>query len=149
MNRHRRIMLLAVFASIVAGEALARGIVKGSRTPAPPPPPSGSIVPSSPTFVTLSGSTPGQKTVEWTAPDTLVGGGAISGDPVTSYKVYWRTSTIPFDLSASDGSATVTAPTATYNITGLTTSNPLYVRVTATNASGESDPSTEESGTVP
>lgn len=110
----------------------------------------GGIVPASPIFSALSGAVAGQKTVTFAAPATLVGGADIAGDPVTAYRVYWRVGTsIPFDLSAYTAMAQVSAATLSYAITGLTSGTTLYVRVTAVNASGESDPTSEDSATVP
>lgn len=100
-------------------------------------------VPSSPTFVSATGSTSGAKTIDAVAPSTLYDGSSISGAPVTSYtaKAY-RVDTGALAGSNSGGSLPIT-------ITGLP-ATAMTATVLATNANGASEeslPSDQWTGT--
>ena len=99
----------------------------------PPPPPPPPAVPSAPTGLNLTAGN-GQVVVSWTA---------VSG--ATSYLVY--ISTAPITNIYATGVRLVPATGTSTIVTGLTNGTQVYVRVTATNAGGESAASTEESAT--
>ena len=88
----------------------------------------------------------GQVTVTWTAPSDagIINGNGTVGT-ITKYTVYWGATT-GFDIDAAK-TAEVTTGNTSYTITSLTTDAPVYFVVTASNATGESQPSAEESTT--
>lgn len=90
------------------------------------------ILPDPPTHLALRNVGNGQVQVSWrpSPTDTL----GLRGDPATGYRVYTSTNGVGW----SDG-VPVTGTTV-YTLTGLTPGQLLFIRVTATNAGGESFP---------
>ena len=101
-----------------------------TSTPTPLTP----TVPGAPT-ITTANHRDGEVVLSWTAPST--------GDAPTSYKVQYKLATAN---SWTDG-PTVTAPTLTATVTGLTNDQAHDFRVIAINNTGESTPSVEDTAT--
>ncbi|KAG5186906.1 hypothetical protein JKP88DRAFT_156261, partial [Tribonema minus] len=90
-------------------------------------------VPAPPTNVIASVASSTAIKVVWAAPES------DGGAPVTRYTVQWSTSDA--FSAASGGEDTVSAPAAEYTIaTGLTTGYTYFVRVSASNSVGYSEP---------
>ncbi len=90
------------------------------------------LLPEPPTDLRVVNVGAGRVVVRWTEP--LTDGVGLGGDAAVGYRVYTSTD----GLGWSNGAA-VTGTTA-YTITGLAEGKLLFVRVTATNAGGESLP---------
>ncbi|MCG7941421.1 MAG: fibronectin type III domain-containing protein, partial [Candidatus Thiodiazotropha lotti] len=87
-----------------------------------------------------------QVTVNWTAPtDTGITGGDGTIGVISKYTVYWGVAGVGTD-SVDQADVDVSAGT-TYTITGLTNGTAVYFIVTASNDTGESAASVEESAT--
>lgn len=115
--------------------------------PPPPPPPSDGVLAMPPQGVMFTGSTAGERVVSWAASPSLANGQPIEGDPPTAYRIYRSNASIPYDISGLTPALEVAAPA----LSGLLTGMPAgmnYVRVTAVNGAGESNPSNEFEGTV-
>jgi len=90
------------------------------------------LLPESPTHLTLENLGWGQVRVSWQPPPTDAVG--LAGDPATGYRVYTSTN----GLGWSNG--VPVAGTTSYVLTDLSEGQLLFVRVSATNAGGESFP---------
>ncbi len=116
------------FARLVA-RAMYQGIVKYFETRDGMDLP---VLPEPPTHLAVRNLGGGEVQVSWRPPSTDPAG--LFGDPPTGYRVYTSTDGIGW----SDG-VPVTGTTV-YTLTGLSPGQLLFVRVTATNAGGESFP---------
>ena len=139
----RAFLLALVFAlGVAAPSADAKRLkVKGSRAAA-----ANLIVPYSPLWTSVTPSS-GQIAMVWQAPTQLWGGAAISGSPVTSYRVRRGTTAASVEVGGSY-TATDTTTSTSYTFTGQS-SGTQWVSVTAINAGGESEASIPYEVTVP
>ncbi len=110
-------------------------------------------VPGPPMNLTASSKAQGNLTVRWQAPfwgiqDSLASRLSLGdgGSDITGYKVQWKLSTgswtVPTDISEE------TATGETHTITNLTGGQTYTLRVIATNAVGDSEPSRELTRTI-
>ena len=128
--------VLALAASIAAFMAVANEVLAQAD------------VPDAPTDVEVYTYRSGQLEVRWSSSDTT---------SATSFKIQWKSGSEEFDSSRqiSSNPATSTVPFQSTQskkrysdtITGLTNGTEYTVRVIAVNASGDSDPSDEATGT--
>jgi len=109
-------------------------------------PSASSAVPYSPLWVSAVPSS-GQVVLTWEAVTQLWGGEAISGDPVTLYRVRRGTTAANVDVGGS-ATATDTTTNLTYTFTGLSSSTQWF-SVTAENSAGESAASIPYEVTIP
>lgn len=141
MSLTRRGFLLGSAALAVAAAArptFARP-VRGARATY------GSIVPDSPLWLSLVGSS-GQFVATWHAVTTLIGGAAITSNPITSYSYRWGTTEASVRVGGTPtGTASVAGATATRS--GLAAGT-WWVVIIATNAAGDSEYSFPQSVTV-
>jgi N-acetylmuramoyl-L-alanine amidase len=89
------------------------------------------LLPEPPTHLAVQNAGGGQVRVSWQPP--LVDTAGVAGDPATGYRVYTSTN----GLGWSDG---VDVAGTSHTLAGLGLGQLLFVRVTATNAGGESFP---------
>ncbi len=82
----------------------------------------------------------GSATLTWDAPTTTLYGSELTGtNSISGYRVYYGTSSGNYTSSAEAGNVT------SYTVTGLSGGTTYYFAITASNSSGESGYSNEDS----
>jgi len=105
-------------------------------------------LPEPPTHLRVQNTGGGQVRISWQpSPTDAVG---LVGDPATAYRVYTSTDGLGWSngVPMSDGPPSAVTATTGYTLTGLTTGQLLFVRVTATNDGGESFPTETLGGRI-